>query len=33
MGDHRILIAPDGDSYAYSYVPSLSDLYLAWGLR
>jgi Tol biopolymer transport system component/tRNA A-37 threonylcarbamoyl transferase component Bud32 len=33
LGDYRILISPDGESYAYNYVRQMSDLYLATGLR
>ena len=33
LGDYRILISPDGGSYAYNYVRQMSDLYLATGIR
>ena len=33
MGDYRILISPDGESYVYNYVRKMSDLYLATGIR
>ena len=33
LGDYRILISPDGESYAYNYVRQMSDLYLATGIR
>ena len=33
LGEFRILISPDGESYAYNYVRQMSDLYLAIGLR
>ena len=32
-GQNRILVAPDGESYAYSYVRKLSDLCITSGLR
>ena len=31
LGDFRILVSPDGESYAYNYVRQWSDLYLAIG--
>jgi len=33
LGDYRILISPDGESYAYNYARQMSDLYLATGIR
>jgi serine/threonine protein kinase len=33
LGDYRILISPDGESYAYNYVSKMSDLYIATGIR
>ncbi|MBX7184288.1 MAG: protein kinase [Vicinamibacteria bacterium] len=33
LGEYRILISPDGESYAYNYVRQMSDLYLATGIR
>ena len=32
-GDYRILVTPDGRTTVYSYLRSISDLYLAEGLR
>jgi len=32
-GDTRLLVAPDGESYAYGYVRRMSDLYLSSPLR
>jgi hypothetical protein len=33
QGDYRILVTPDGRSYAYNYSRLISDLYLASNLR
>jgi hypothetical protein len=33
MGDYRVLVAPDGASYAYSYFRDMRDLYVVTGLR
>ncbi|MCI4355346.1 MAG: hypothetical protein L3K06_08295, partial [Thermoplasmata archaeon] len=32
-GDYRVLVTPDGESYAYNYYRSLSDLYLTSKLK
>jgi len=32
-GQYRVLVSPDGASYAYSYVRWMSDLYLVTGVR
>ena len=32
-GDYRVLVTPDGESYAYNYFRSLSDLYLTSKLK
>jgi eukaryotic-like serine/threonine-protein kinase len=33
IGTYRVLVTPDGESYAYNYTRSLSDLYLTSRLR
>ncbi|MEO8361492.1 MAG: hypothetical protein ABI672_15775 [Vicinamibacteria bacterium] len=33
LGEVRLLISPDGESYAYNYARQMSDLYLGTGLR
>jgi hypothetical protein len=32
-GETRLLVSPDGESYAYGYVRRMSDLYLSTPLR
>ena len=33
IGDYRLLVTPDGEAYAYSYVRAMSDLYLSSRVR
>jgi hypothetical protein len=33
LGQSRILVTPDGESYAYSFIRQLNDLYLSSPLR
>ena len=33
QGDYRILVTPDGRSYAYNFSRSISDLYLVSNLK
>jgi hypothetical protein len=32
-GEYTVLVTPDGGSYAYSYIRSMSDLYLVTGVK